>query len=64
MNWCPKVPALDDLKELAYEAADSGLLSSHLAAGIRRVKGVRNLGVHVGNWLTVESFRDESFRDS
>jgi hypothetical protein len=27
----------------AYEAADSGLLSPELAAGIRRVKGVRRL---------------------
>ena len=25
-----------------------------LAAGIRRVKGVRRIGVRVGNWLTVE----------
>ena len=25
-----------------------------MAAGIRRVKGVRRLGVRVGNWLTVE----------
>ena len=30
------------------------LLSSDLAAGIRRVKGVRRLGVRVGNWLTAE----------
>jgi hypothetical protein len=36
------------------EAADSGLLSPELAAGIRRVKGVRRLGVRVGNWLTAE----------
>ena len=42
------------VRRLAYEAADSGLLSSDLAAGIRRVKGVRNLGVRLGNWLTVE----------
>jgi hypothetical protein len=32
---------------VAYEAADSGLLSPDLAAGIRRVKGVRRLGVRV-----------------
>jgi site-specific recombinase XerD len=25
-----------------------------LAAGIRRVKGVRNLAFRLGNWLTVE----------
>jgi hypothetical protein len=30
------------------------LLSPELAAGIRRVKGVRRLGVRVGNWLTAE----------
>ena len=39
---------------VAYEAADSGLLSPELAAGIRRVKGVRRLGIRVGNWLTAE----------
>jgi site-specific recombinase XerD len=46
------------LRRIAYsihdEAADSGLLSSDLAAGIRRVKGVRNLGMRLGNWLTAE----------
>src|SRR5438309_5648541 len=42
------------VRRVAYEAADSGLLSPELAAGIRRVKGVRRLGVPVGNWLTVE----------
>ena len=45
---------LGAVRRLAYEAADSGLLSSDLAAGIRRVKGVRNLGVRLGNWLTAE----------
>src|SRR6266566_4954665 len=29
------------VRRVAYEAADSGLLSPELAAGIRRVKGVR-----------------------
>jgi integrase len=48
---------LGAVRRLAYEAADSGLLSSDLAAGIRRVKGVRNLGVRLGNWLTVEQSR-------
>ena len=37
------------VRRIAYEAADSGLLSPELAAGIRRVKGVRRLGVRVGN---------------
>src|SRR5919201_3235536 len=41
----------------AYEAADAGLLSPELAAGIRRVKGVRRLGVRLGNWLTPEQGR-------
>jgi integrase len=40
------------VRRLAYEAADSGLLSPDLAAGIRRVKGAKRLGVRVGNWLT------------
>jgi site-specific recombinase XerD len=42
------------VRRIAYEGADSGLLSPELAAGIRRVKGVRRLGVRVGNWLTAE----------
>jgi hypothetical protein len=40
------------VRRLAYEAADAGLLSPELAAGIRRVKGVKNLGVRLGNWLS------------
>jgi hypothetical protein len=39
------------VRRLAYEAADSGLLSPHLAAGIRRVKGSKKLGIRLGNWL-------------
>jgi integrase len=42
------------VRRIAFEAADSGLLSPELAAGIRRVKGVRRIGVRVGNWLTTE----------
>jgi integrase len=42
------------VRRLVYEAADWGLLSPDLAAGIRRVKGVKKLGVRLGNWLTVE----------
>ena len=45
---------LGAVRRLAYEAADCGLLSADLAAGIRRVKGVKKLGVRLGNWLTVE----------
>ena len=36
------------VRRVAFEAADSGLLSPELAAGIRRVKGVRRIGVRVG----------------
>jgi len=30
---------------------------TELAAGIRRVKGVRRIGVRTGNWLTAEQGR-------
>lgn len=39
------------VRRLAYEAADCGLLSADLAAGIRSVKGAKRLGMPVGNWL-------------
>jgi site-specific recombinase XerD len=42
------------VRRLAYEAADCGLLSADLAAGIRRVKDAKRLGVPVGNWLSAE----------
>jgi integrase len=42
------------VRRVAYEAADSGLLRPELAAGIRGVKGVRRIGVRIGNWLTAE----------
>src|SRR2546427_12549758 len=45
------------VRRLAYEAADIGLLSPELAAGIRRVKGAKKLGMRLGNWLTVEEAR-------
>src|SRR5580693_4078217 len=45
---------LGAVRRLAYEAADCGLLSADLAAGIRRVKGVKKLGVRIGNWLTAD----------
>ena len=37
------------VRRLAYEAADAGLLSPELAAGNRLVKGVKKLGVRLGN---------------
>src|SRR6266568_3648065 len=48
---------LVSVRRLAYEAADSGLLIPELAAGIRRVKGAKKLGVRLGNWLTAEEAR-------
>jgi hypothetical protein len=45
------------VRRLAYEAADAGLLSPELAAGIRRVKGAKKLGLRLGNWLTAEEAR-------
>jgi site-specific recombinase XerD len=45
---------LATVRRLAYEAGDCGLLSADVAAGIRRVKGAKRLGVPVGNWLAAE----------
>jgi integrase len=42
------------VRRLPYEAADCGLLSADLAAGIRRVRGAKRLGIPVGTWLTAE----------
>jgi site-specific recombinase XerD len=42
---------LGAVRRLACEASDCGLLSADLAAGIRRVKGVKKIGVRLGNWL-------------
>src|SRR5216110_708113 len=49
---------LGAVRRLAYEAADCGLLSAELAAGIRRVKGVKKLGVRLGNWLSAKEARE------
>jgi integrase len=43
---------------LADEGADNGCLSSELAIGIRRVKGVKRLGRRIGNWLSGEQAQD------
>ena len=42
------------VRRLAHEAADAGLLSPELAAGISRVRGVKQLGFRSGNWLSTE----------
>jgi integrase len=43
---------------LTFEAADTGLLSPELAAGIARVKGAKRIGVRLGNWLTGDQGRN------
>lgn len=45
------------VRRLAYEAADCGLPSPELAAGIRRVTGAKKLGVRLGNWLIAKQAR-------
>jgi integrase len=47
-------PQLAAVRRLGHEAADAGLLSPELAAGISRVKGVKQLGFRVGNWLSAD----------
>jgi len=42
------------VRRLAHEAADAGLLSPELSAGISRVRGVKQLGFRSGNWLSAE----------
>ncbi len=49
--------SLAAVRRLAYEAADSGLLSPELAAGIRHVKGAKPNGQTIGNWLTAAQGR-------
>jgi site-specific recombinase XerD len=46
------------VRRLANEAEDAGLLSPDLAAGIARVKGVKQLGQRSGNWLTQDQSAD------
>jgi site-specific recombinase XerD len=43
---------LSAIRRLADEPAESGWLSPQLLTGIRRVKGVKQLGRKIGNWLT------------
>jgi len=51
-HLAPSISASAPVRRLAYEASDCGLLSPDLAAGIRRVKRVKKIGVRLGNWLT------------
>ncbi|MBA3240575.1 MAG: tyrosine-type recombinase/integrase [Acidobacteria bacterium] len=45
---------LSAIRKLASEAADNGLLDAQIAGGIRAVKGARQEGQRMGNWLTRE----------
>jgi integrase len=40
-----------EVRRLAAEAADNGLIPGELAAGIARVRGASRRGVRLGNWL-------------
>jgi site-specific recombinase XerD len=42
------------IRQLAQEAADNGLVDQSIANGVSKVKGVKQQGVRVGNWLTKE----------
>lgn len=52
LSYPHAIPRQRARPEPGVEAADSGLLSPELAAGIRRVKGVKQLGSRLGNWLS------------
>lgn len=45
---------LSAIRKLIHEAADNGLVDPFLAAGVARVKGIKNGGVRTGNWLTLQ----------
>jgi len=49
---------LSAIRKLAAEAADNRLLDVDLAAGIAKVRGVKNEGIRAGNWLTREQARE------
>ena len=45
---------LSAIRKLAQEAADNGVIPEQVAIGIDKVKGVRQQGHKVGNWLTLK----------
>jgi len=49
--WALRLAAV---RRLAYEPADTGLLSPELAAAIRRVQRAKRIGVRLWSWLTAE----------
>jgi site-specific recombinase XerD len=46
------------IRRLAQEASDNGLIEQQLANGIANVKGVKQQGNRVGNWLTKDQAQD------
>jgi len=56
VGWQPvrSTKQLAAVRRIAHEAADAGLLSPELAAGISRVKGVKQLGFRIGNLLSAD----------
>lgn len=49
---------LTSIRRLAEEAGDNGLIPHEIANGIGRVKGVRQDGRRLGNWLTPQQCAD------
>src|ERR1700751_1861636 len=60
ISLAPSTIRLAAIRRIAYEAADTGLLSPELVPGIRRVKDMKRLGQPVGNWLTAQQGRQLS----
>jgi integrase len=46
------------IRKMVAEAADHRMLAQHAANGIARIKGVKSVGVRVGNWLTRRQAQD------
>jgi len=44
---------LSAIRKLAAEACDNGLMPAQVAAGIQRVRSIRQEGMRTGNWLTL-----------
>jgi site-specific recombinase XerD len=49
---------LSAIRKLAMEAADNGLMPPNIATAISRVKGAKQAGIRIGQWLTREQAED------
>ena len=54
---------LSAVRKPALEAAQNGLLDYALAAGILGVKGVKKLGVRIGQWLSLQQAQTLAFQN-